>query len=456
MGGRVFSNQLIRQVLALAADKSTQQSFQTSRAYGESMNLLRQLSRSVPTLPAFSRLSYGEVSVSSIAAARSTVRLQHSAANMGSGPPTSRLFEPFKIGPYNLSSRIVQAPLTRFRADDSHVQLPFCKEYYAQRACSAGTLQITEATFISPRASGYPNIPGIWNEEQIKAWKEIVDSVHSRGGVIFLQMWALGRTANPKIKQAEGTGDLVSSSDVPMSEGSPKPRPLTEEEIQDYFKDYAQAAKNAVEGAGFDGVEIHGANGYLIDQFIQDVSNKRTDKWGGSIENRARFAVEVAKTVVAAVGADKTGFRISPFSTFQGMKMQDPVPQFSYLLQELKKLKLAYIHIVESRVAGNADVEATEKINPFVDLWAGTSPVLIAGGFRPDSAKRAVDEEFNDKDVAIVFGRFFISNPDLVYRCRKGIDLTPYDRDTFYKPKSKDGYLDYPYSEEWQREHAKM
>lgn len=173
---------------------------------------------------------------------------------MGSIGEESRLFEPLQIGPYRLSSRLVMAPLTRFRADDSHIQLPFVKEYYTQRACVPGTLQITEATFISPRASGYPNVPGIWSKEQISAWKEVVESVHKAGGIIFLQLWALGRTANPQVKQKEGTGDLVSSSAVPENSDKTTPRPLTEEEIWEYIEDYATAAKNAVEGAGFDGV----------------------------------------------------------------------------------------------------------------------------------------------------------------------------------------------------------
>lgn len=373
---------------------------------------------------------------------------------MGSAPPQSKLFQPLQIGQAKLSNRVVMAPLTRFRADDNHVQLPFVKEYYTQRSCVPGTLLITEAVFISPAASGFPNVPGIYNDEQIKAWKEIVNSVHEAGGVIYLQLWALGRAANADTKKAEGTGDVVSSSDLAMSDNSPAPRPLTEDEIEQYIKDYASAAKNAVEGAGFDGVEIHGANGYLIDQFTQDVSNKRTDKWGGSIENRARFGIEVTKAVVEAVGADKTGIRLSPWSNFQGMRMEDPIPQFSYLVQELKKLELAYLHLVESRISGNADVETTEKIDPFVDIWAGTSPILVAGGFKPDSARRAIDEEYKDKDIAIVFGRYFISTPDLVYRLENGIELAQYDRDTFYNAKSEKGYTDYPFSEEWQKEHG--
>ncbi|KAK3052217.1 hypothetical protein LTR09_006809 [Extremus antarcticus] len=374
---------------------------------------------------------------------------------MGSAPEQSRLFEPLQIGKYKLQNRLIMAPLTRFRADDDHVQLPFVKEYYTQRASSPGTLLITEATFISAKAGGYPNVPGIYNQAQIDAWKEIVESVHKAGGIIFMQLWALGRTANPQVKEKEGTGDLVSSSAVPENSDKAEPRPLSEEEIQEYIRDYATAAKNAVEGAGFDGVEIHGANGYLIDQFTQDVCNQRTDKWGGSIENRSRFGLEVAKAVVEAVGADRTGIRLSPWSSFQGMKMQEPKPQFSHLIKGLKELNLVYLHLVESRISGNADVESTEKNTDLINLWS-PSPVLLAGGFTPDAARNDVDKLYKDKDMAIVFGRYFISNPDLVYRLKNDIELTKYNRDTFYNPKSKDGYIDYEFSEQWQKENSKL
>lgn len=372
---------------------------------------------------------------------------------MGSAPPKSKLFEPLKIGTMNLSNRVVMAPLTRFRAEDNHVIMDMAQEYYSQRARAyPGTFIISEAVLISQKASGYPNVPGIWNQEQIEAWKKVVERVHKEGSYIYLQLWALGRVANPAIKEKEGTGDVVSSSPTPYAPDA-VPRELTEEEIQEYIQDYGTAAKRAIQ-AGFDGVEIHAANGYLIDQFIQSNCNQRTDRWGGSIENRARFGIEVTKAVVEAVGADKTGIRLSPFSDFQGMKMADPLPQFTYLTEELKKLNLAYLHLVESRISGNADIEATEKIDPLIDVWGKTSPILIAGGFKPDSAKKAVDEDYKDKDVAVVFGRYFIPNPDLVYRLARGIELKKYDRDLFYKVKSEEGYIDYEFSEQWKKEHA--
>jgi len=368
----------------------------------------------------------------------------------------SNLFKPLRLGKVNLENRLVLAPLTRYRATDEHVPLPFVAEYYAQRASAPGTLLITEATFIAPRAGGYSNVPGIYNADQIAAWKKVTDAVHAKKSFIYLQLWALGRAAHADILQAEGgpSARVVSASDIPF-EGGEKPSPLTEEEIKEYIGLYAQAAKNAVE-AGFDGVEIHGANGYLVDQFLQDGSNQRTDQWGGSIENRARFGLEVSKAVVEAIGAENVGIRMSPFSPFQGMKMKDPVPQFSYYVQQLKKLNLAYIHIVESRIAGNAQIDDTDKVDFLVDIWNNQSPVLIAGGFTQESAYETVDKTFKNRDVAIVFGRYFISNPDLVFRVKNRIPFTDYDRSKFYNAKEVDGYTTWAFSKEFLEAQAKL
>jgi NADPH2 dehydrogenase len=371
---------------------------------------------------------------------------------MGSAAPSSssKLFKPLKIGNMSLDHRLVMAPLTRFRADDQNVPLPMVAEYYAQRASVPGTLLITEATFIAPQAAGYPNVPGIWNQDQITAWKAVTDAVHAKGSYIYLQLWALGRVAVPDVLKGMPGGPYAvrSASDIPEKEGATVPTPMTEAEITEFVGLYAQAAKNSIE-AGFDGVEIHGANGYLIDQFLQDNSNQRTDAYGGSVEKRSRFGLEVAKAVVQAVGAEKTGIRLSPFSPFQGMKMENPIPQFTHFITNLKELKLAYIHVVESRISGNADIETTEKIDFALKAWGKTSPVLIAGGFKPDSALRAVDEEYADEDIAVVFGRYFISNPDLPWKIKNGVDLVKYDRDTFYKAKSEDGYTDYPFDKDF-------
>ncbi|KAL9629545.1 MAG: hypothetical protein Q9164_006835, partial [Protoblastenia rupestris] len=218
------------------------------------------------------------------------------------------LFEPIDLGPnLHLSHRVVLAPLTRFRANQAHVHGPLATEYYTQRASAHGTLLITEGTFISPRAGGYSNVPGIYTQDQIEAWKNVTEAVHKKGGSVFLQLWAMGRAADPEVLKKEGVQDgYVSSSAIALKSGMQAPKALSEGEIWEYIQDYAQASKNAV-AAGFDGVEVHCANGYLIDQFTQDTCNKRTDGWGGSVEKRSRFALEVTKAVVAAVGADRVG-----------------------------------------------------------------------------------------------------------------------------------------------------
>lgn len=345
---------------------------------------------------------------------------------------------------------MAMAPMTRFRADDDHVPLPFVKDYYEQRAAVPGTLLITEGTFISQRAGGAPNVPGIYNDAQIAAWKKITDAVHSRGSYIYLQLWALGRAADPDVLKAEGNYRVVSSSATPLSAGSATPLALTEPEILEWIADYAQAARNAI-AAGFDGVEIHAANGYLIDQFSQDTCNTRTDAWGGSVENRARFALEVTRAVVDAVGPDRTGIRFSPWSTFQGMRMNDPKPQFLYLAQQTAKLSLAYAHVVESRIAGNADVEAADQLDFFLEAYANASPVIIAGGYKAESAYQAVDAKYRGYDAVIGFGRPFISNPDLPFRVKERIPFLPYRRDTFYVPKDPKGYIDYGFSTEFSK-----
>ncbi|KAG7287411.1 hypothetical protein NEMBOFW57_006922 [Staphylotrichum longicolle] len=368
----------------------------------------------------------------------------------------TRLFQPLPLTPaITLTHRLAMAPLTRFRASDSHAPIvPLVATYYAQRATSLpGTLLVSEATAISPTAGGYANIPGIYTAEQAAAWRHVTDAVHAKGGFIFCQLWSLGRAADPAVAAQDGF-DVHSSSAVPMEEGGHVPRAMTVEEIEARVREYADAARRAVFEAGFDGVEIHGANGYLIDQFTQDTCNKRTDAYGGSVEKRSRFAVEVVKAVVEAVGAERTGLRLSPWSSFQGMKMENPVPQFEDLVGRIKGLGLAYLHLVQARVDGNADSPANEEenLNFVVKLWDG--PLLIAGGMTPREAKKLVDEEYKDKDVVAVFGRYFISTPDLPFRIKEGLDLNPYDRSTFYNVKSPVGYIDQPFSKEFEALHG--
>lgn len=358
---------------------------------------------------------------------------------------TSKLFQPLQIlKDVRLSHRIAMAPLTRFRNDAAHVPLPMVVEYYRQRACVPGTLLISDACQVSPRFGGVPHAPGISTPEQIARWREITDAVHAADCAIVCQLWAPGRAADPATL-SEGGFAFLSSSAVPLSDAGPAvPREMTEAEIWACVEDFKTAARNAVEGAGFDGVEIHGANGYLVDQFLQDTCNKRTDAWGGSVQRRARFALEVAKAVMEAVGSEKVGFRLSPWSTFQGMRMANPIPQFTHVVQTLREMELGYLHLVESRVVNSVDVEKAGGLEFALEAWGKKQPVLVAGGFKPNSARKAVDEEYQDWNAVVVFGRYFLSTPDLVYRLERGIEPNPYDRSTFYTPMQEKGYLDYP------------
>ncbi|KAL4861035.1 hypothetical protein BDV12DRAFT_208450 [Aspergillus spectabilis] len=345
----------------------------------------------------------------------------------------SNLFTPLRIGSVELQHRVIMAPLTRLRADAEHVQLPITTTCYEQRASIPGTLLITEATQISAAHGGVPHGPGIWSDAQVQSWKKITDAVHAKGSYIF---WREGF-------------DLLAPSAVPMDPASSEnvPREMSEEEIAQAIRDFTTAAKNAIR-AGFDGVEVHGANGYLVDQFLQDVTNRRSDSWGGSVSNRARFAIEVAKALVEAVGSEKVGFRISPWNTWQGMRMADPVPQFTYLVEPLKQLNLAYLHVIESRVINNVDTEKTEGLEFLLDIWGKTSPVLVAGGYNPTNAGAAF-EDYKNTDVAVVFGRHFLANPDLPYRIHQALSLNKYNRQTFYTAMGEDGYADYPFSTEF-------
>ncbi|KEY69292.1 hypothetical protein S7711_01743 [Stachybotrys chartarum IBT 7711] len=366
----------------------------------------------------------------------------------------TKLFEPLKVGTITTGHRVAMAPLTRFRNDDTNTPTDMVKEYYKQRSAVPGTLIVSEATFISLRARSDRNAPGIYSDAQIAAWKHVVDAVHANGSKIFLQLWHMGRLGDPEVL-AENGFELVSSTATPLDAKSPTPVALTEEDIATTIEEYGIAAKNAI-AAGFDGVEIHGANGYLADQFLQDVSGKRTDRWGGSIENRARFHLEVTKAVVAAVGADRTALRLSPYSTYGGMLLDDPNPTFRYLLEQLKPLGLAYLHLVEARISGNVEQECKDghTIQWMVELWNNASPILVAGGFTPELAFHTVDEALGKYDVIVVFGRSFIPNPDLVFRLKSGIPLEKYDRSLFYNRKEARGYIDYPYSQQFLRASA--
>ncbi|TEY48252.1 hypothetical protein BOTCAL_0297g00110 [Botryotinia calthae] len=341
----------------------------------------------------------------------------------------SRLFQPLTIGNMEVKHRIRMPSLTRFRATDDRVPTPMMKEYYSQRASVPGTLMIAE--------------------DQIAAWKEITDEVHAKGCFIFCQLFALGRTANVEVAKSEGIS-IVAPSAIPIDENFPTPRAITIQEIEQFVGDFATASENAI-SAGFDGVECHGANGYLIDQFIQDTSNQRNDAYGGSVENRSRFINEIMKAMVKAVGPERVGLRLSPWSPFQGMRMTDPIPQFMDIIRKASQLNLAYLHLVESRISGGDDYSGSnERLDFAYRLWNG--PILVAGGYKPADAQRLVDEENPDKDIVVMFGRYFITNPDLVYRIKKGVALNAYDRKTFYVKNSSVGYVDYPPSLEYLKE----
>ncbi|KAJ6601082.1 hypothetical protein DFH09DRAFT_1020338 [Mycena vulgaris] len=359
-----------------------------------------------------------------------------------------KLFQPSQVGDIELSHRIVFAPTTRFRADANHAPLPHVAEYYEQRASTSGSLLISEATFIAPRAGGYKHAPGIWSDAQIAAWKIITDRVHAKGSYIYLQLWALGRAAEAETLAAEGL-PFISASDIPAAgHGGPAPRPLTVEEIKEYVQLYATAASNAVHKAGFDGVEIHAANGYLLDQFLHDRSNVRTDAYGGSPENRTRFPLEVADAVVKAVGQKKTAMRLSPWGTYLDMHFEDPKPTYAHLVTQLRERypELAYLHVVEPRVDGTETIEVIKDgySNDFIRAIWGVRRLISAGGYTRETALAAAE----DKGDLIAFARPYIANPDLPYRLLHGIALAVGNRALYYAPGSVDpkGYTDYPFA----------
>lgn len=354
-----------------------------------------------------------------------------------------QISDPITIGKCNLKHRVVLAPMTRFRADDEQTPTAMMAEYYGQRAVVPGTLLITEAVFISVKSRGRAvNAPGVFTDEQIHQWKAVTEAVHKQGSFIFMQLWHVGRAARLDVLEAQSL-EMVSSSAVPISEDYVVPRAMSEDEILECIDDFAAAAANAIE-AGFDGVELHGANGYLIDQFTQDVCNQRTDRWGGSIENRSRFGFEVAKAVCARIGPLRTAIRLAPFTDFQSMGMKDPVPQFTDLISRLATLNLAYLHLVEPRISGNVDRDSPEheSLDFALKAWNNTSPIVLAGGYEVQAARKRVQD--SEQDIAIAFGRPFTSNPDLPRRIIDNLPLTKYDRDTFYIPKSADGYTSWP------------
>ncbi len=348
------------------------------------------------------------------------------------------LFNPLKLGALTLPNRIILAPLTRTRAGAEHLPNELMAEYYAQRA--SGGLLITECTMIEEYTSAFYAEPGIYSAAQIEGWKKTTAAVHAKGGRIFMQIWHAGRAAHPDLNGGHRT---VSSSAIPI-EGQidtpagkvphAVPHALTEAEIAAIVASFAQAAKNAM-AAGFDGVEVHGANGYLIDQFLRDGANQRTDGYGGSLENRARFLFEVLTAVSNAIGSDRVGLRLSPLNSYNSMKDSDPTGWTSFLAEKLNAFNLAYLHLMR------ADFFGVQKADVMPIAREKYKGVLIGNmGYQSDEAEAAIAEGKLD---AVAFGTSFLANPDLPERIAAKAELNAPDSSTFYTPGAK-GYTDYP------------
>lgn len=288
----------------------------------------------------------------------------------------SRLFKALSIGNIQINHRIIMPGLSRMRATDDHVPTDMMLEYYTQRAAVPGTLIITEANLIAPEHRGYTNAPGIWTSEQITAWKRITDGVHRKGSYMFLQVMTMGRMADPSEATKEGF-TIVGASAVPWMEGAVVPQVMTPEDIKRMVQAFGQAAINAME-AGFDGVEVLGGNGMLIEQFIQPVTNTRNDEYGGTIENRTRLVREILQTMASNIGPERVGLRLTPWSRYLNMGMDDPIEQYSHILRAANDLNIGYIHLVESRVKGGDDVVSNDKLDFAYTLFKG--PFVVAGG----------------------------------------------------------------------------
>ena len=358
------------------------------------------------------------------------------------------LFSPYTLGALNLPNRMVMAPMTRNRADESGVPKPMTATHYAQRA-TAGLL-VTEATQVSEKANGYMFTPGVYTEDQARGWRAVTDAVHSKGGRIFSQLWHTGRVSHTLL-QPDG-GDPIAPSAVMAEtmvftpngfEPPTMPRALATEEIPTLVGQFAHAARLA-KSAGFDGVEVHGANGYLIEQFLKDGSNRRTDAYGGDIPSRMRFALEVVTAVVEVWGPGRVGFRISPRGVFNGMHDSDPLALYSQLVAVLNDIPLAYLHLVEP-LPGHPTFTSQDDVPPVAaalrKIYRGT--LMINGGYGRETGEKAIAEEAAD---LVAFGVPYLANPDLVERYRRNAPLNEPDQDTFYGGDEK-GYNDYPFLE---------
>ncbi len=355
------------------------------------------------------------------------------------------LFSPVEMGSNNLSNRIVMAPMTRLRAIDSIPQ-PLMATYYAQRASSG--LIVTECTMVSPMSNGYMNCPGIYSSEQIEGWQKITDAVHHAGGKIFLQLWHCGRVSHSSL--LNGKQPVAPSAIAPVGElhtpsgkvAIETPRALEKDEITEIVEQFRSGAENA-KTARFDGVELHGAFGYLIDQFLQDGSNQRTDEYGGSVENRARFLLEVVEAVSGVWGAERVGIKLSPSNTFYGMVDSNPQATFGYILEALNPKGLAYVHLMEPN---QIDLQNRDVLNPvtplFRPIYQGT--LITNGNYTQETANTALN---NSNADLVSFGKLFIANPDLPKRFKLKASLNEPDPRTFYGS-TEEGYTDYPFLEQ--------
>src|ERR1700736_6062170 len=363
-----------------------------------------------------------------------------------------KLFTPVQLGSLNLKHRVVMAPLTRSRAEQpGGIPGDMMIQYYSDRA-SDGGLIIGEATNISLTARGWYGAPGLYTDQQVEGWKRVVKAIHSKNGFVFAQLWHTGRSSHSDNQD----GNTPASASVDASywedpnhlvsapsgwvQSSPH-RALNITEIPGIVEDYRKAAVRA-KTAGFDGVELHAGNGYLPDQFLQDGINKRIDMYGGSIENRSRFLLQVVEAMVSVWGGNRVAVRIAPSGTWNGVSDSNPVALFDYVAKQLNRFRLAYLHIIEPRIKGNVLIAegqghiATARLRK---IFMGT--IIAAGSFEPDTAEAAVRD--GDADL-VAFGRYFLANPDLPKRIRLGLPLNSYDRATFYTFEAR-GYTDYPF-----------
>jgi N-ethylmaleimide reductase len=357
------------------------------------------------------------------------------------GAERDDLFSPYRLGDLALDNRIVMSPMTRSRAVDGNVPNPLAATYYAQRA-SAGLI-ITEATQVSPQGVGYVRTPGIHSPAQVSGWRKVTEAVHRAGGTIFAQLWHVGRVSHPDFHGGElpvAPSAIAPDGEVFTTNGMTKivtPRALETREISGIVAQFRHGAESA-KAAGFDGVELHGANGYLLDQFLRDGANRRSDAYGGSLQNRARLPLEVVEAVIDVWGAPRVGYKVSPNGTVYSMSDSDPIRTFSYLAAELDRLGLGYLHVTEPIAGPAAPAGNTRALPVLRKIFTGT--LIANGGYDAASGNAAVANRETD---LIAYGVPFLANPDLPLRYLKSAPLNPPQPATFYAGEEK-GYIDYP------------